>query len=298
MAMVVIMALATTGCNEKAEKGTALNDSLSETLGEFAGKIVNFQSQRDSTLDKDLFLKGVQDALNADTARSYQSGLNFAMQIMADVQRMEQEGVKFSKTLFINKFKAAFKGDSINEQELQELQMTYQSLAQRAINEAKANSPKAKANLEEGKKFLEKKAKENGYKKTASGIVYKVTKEGAGENFKETDKVLVNYVGKHINGQEFDSNKGQEPVPFDMKGVIPGFAEMLKLMKPGDKVEVIIPSELAYGVDGKRNPMTGQENIGPNETLIFEMEAVGKAPQEPAKPEANVPVPAPAPQGK
>ena len=83
---------------------------------------------------------------------------------------------------------------------------------------------------------------------------------------------MVNYVGKHIDGKEFDSSK--EPVPFQTSQVVPGFAEMIKLMKPGMKVEVIIPGDLAYGPEGR------EPTIGSNETLVFEMETVGKQEQK------------------
>ena len=122
-----------------------------------------------------------------------------------------------------------------------------------------------------------------GYTKTASGVAYKVLKEGAGETFKEGQKVLLKYTGRHIDGKEFDSSR-DSAVVFDMRQVVPGFAEMLKLMKPGEKVSVVIPSEQAYGEDGQVNPMTGEQVIGPNEALIFDIETVGVAPAEPEAP--------------
>ncbi len=135
-----------------------------------------------------------------------------------------------------------------------------------------AFDPVAATNKRVGEAFLEEKAAQQGYTKTESGLVYKVLKEGSGSNFKDGDVVLVNYRGTHINGEEFDSN-GDKPIPFDLSQVIPGFAEMVKLMKPGQKVEAIIPSDLAYGIEGSRS-------IKPNETLVFEMETVGIKPKE------------------
>ena len=150
--------------------------------------------------------------------------------------------------------------------------MDIESQLKRAQAEAKAKDPKAIENKKAGEAFLAKKAKEAGYQKTPSGLVYKVITEGAGENFTDKDVVMVNYVGKHIDGKEFDSSK--EPVPFQTSQVVPGFAEMLKLMKPGMKVEVIIPGDLAYGPEGR------EPTIGSNETLVFEMETVGKQEQK------------------
>ncbi len=136
------------------------------------------------------------------------------------------------------------------------------------VSSAVKADPVAFGNKKMGAEFLAKKAKEAGYTKDKSGIVYKVLTSGSGANFTEKDVVMTKYVGKHIDGKEFDSSKGQA-IPYSMEYVIPGFGEMLKLMKPGMKVEVIIPDELAYGVEGI------PPAIGPCETLVFELETVG-----------------------
>lgn len=130
----------------------------------------------------------------------------------------------------------------------------------------------AAKNKKEGEEFLKEKANQPGYKKTESGLVYKVLKEGTGANFKDDDIVLINYRGSFIDGEEFDAS-GEKPVPFNLQQVIPGFAEMVKLMKPGQKVEAILPSDLAYGPEGNRS-------IKPNQTLIFEVETIGVQPKE------------------
>ncbi len=104
-------------------------------------------------------------------------------------------------------------------------------------------------------------------KKTASGLVYKIIEPGSGANFTTSDKIDVIYTGMHINGEQFDSSNGT-PVTFSPEQVVPGFKEMLLLMKPGAKARCIIPGNLAYGEQGN-------QGIGPNETLIFELETVG-----------------------
>ena len=120
---------------------------------------------------------------------------------------------------------------------------------------------------ENAKKGAEYMRELKGYAKTASGIMYKYIKKGSGDNFTDKDIVNVVYSGKFIDGKEFDSSQGQ-PRPMPVQGVIPGMQEMLKLMKPGDKVEVVIPGELAYGDQGN-------QVIGPGETLIFTIETLG-----------------------
>src|SRR5205807_3314650 len=124
--------------------------------------------------------------------------------------------------------------------------------------------------------LAENKAKP-GVKTTASGLQYKVEKEGNGTPPKETDTVEVNYRGTLIDGTEFDSSyKRGEPATFPVNRVIKGWTEALQLMKPGAKYQLFIPSSLAYGERG-----AGQV-IGPNATLIFDVELLSIKPPEPA----------------
>lgn len=125
----------------------------------------------------------------------------------------------------------------------------------------------AQGNLDEGKKFLEENAKKDGVQTTDSGLQYKVITEGTGSSPSETSVVEVDYKGTLIDGTEFDSSyKNGKPVQFPVNGVIKGWTEALQLMKEGGKWELYIPSELAYGPGGAGGL------IGPNSTLIFEVE--------------------------
>jgi len=140
-----------------------------------------------------------------------------------------------------------------------------------------ASKEAAEKNKAEGEKFLEENKKKDGVKTTASGLQYKVLKEGSGAPPKETDTVVTNYRGTLIDGTEFDSSyKRNEPASFPVNRVIKGWTEALQLMKPGAKYQLFIPSSLAYGERG-----AGQ-TIGPNATLIFEVELLSIKPPEPA----------------
>jgi FKBP-type peptidyl-prolyl cis-trans isomerase FklB len=144
---------------------------------------------------------------------------------------------------------------------------------------AAANQEAAEKNTKEGEKFLAENKAKPGVKTTASGLQYKVEKEGNGTPPKETDTVVVNYRGTLIDGTEFDSSyKRGEPATFPVNRVIKGWTEALQLMKPGGKYQLFIPSNLAYGPGG-----TGGD-IGPNATLIFEVELLSVKPGETSAP--------------
>jgi FKBP-type peptidyl-prolyl cis-trans isomerase FklB len=174
---------------------------------------------------------------------------------------------------------------------------TLQTFQKEMMEKQVAASKEAGAkNQAEGEKFLAENKKKDGVKTTASGLQYKVLKEGSGESPKETDTVVTNYRGTLIDGTEFDSSyKRNEPATFPVNRVIKGWTEALQLMKPGAKYQLFIPSSLAYGERG-----AGQQ-IGPNATLIFEVELLSvKAPEPVATvaPGAAAPSPATSPAAK
>lgn len=120
---------------------------------------------------------------------------------------------------------------------------------------------------EKGAAYLAANAKKEGIKTTASGLQYKVIKEGTGKTPGKNSTVKVHYRGTLINGTEFDSSyKRNEPIEFPVNGVIKGWTEGLQLMKVGAKYQFFIPSDLAYGSSGFPGA------IGPDETLIFDVE--------------------------
>src|SRR3982751_6736869 len=135
-------------------------------------------------------------------------------------------------------------------------------------------------NKTEGTKFIEENKKKAGVKTTASGLQYKVEKEGTGAQPKATDMVTVNYRGTLVDGTEFDSSyKRGQPATFPVNGVIKGWTEALQLMKVGSKYQLWIPSNLAYG------ERSVSPELGPNATLIFEVELMdAKPPPTPAPP--------------
>lgn len=130
-------------------------------------------------------------------------------------------------------------------------------------------------------KFFEDNAKLPGVKTTASGLQYQILKDAAGPKPLATDKVTVHYTGTLLNGKVFDSSIGGEPVTFPLNQVIRGWTEGVQLMSVGSKYKFFIPGNLAYGEQGAQ-----QAGIGPDETLIFEVELLNIAQPAPQVPQA------------
>ena len=132
------------------------------------------------------------------------------------------------------------------------------------------------------KKFFDDLAANPAVKTPASGLKYEILKDTTGAKPEATDKVTVHYTGTLVNGKIFDSSVGGEPVTFPLNQVIKGWTEGVQLMSVGSKYKFYIPGNLAYGEQGVQ-----QAGIGPNETLIFEVELLKiekPAPQVPQVP--------------
>ncbi len=124
----------------------------------------------------------------------------------------------------------------------------------------------AEKNKKEGEEFLAANSNKEGVVTLPSGLQYKVIRSGDGPSPKETDTVETNYRGTLIDGTEFDSSyKRNQTAVFPVNGVIAGWTEALQLMKVGDKWQLFLPPDLAYGE-------RGAGPIGPNAALIFDVE--------------------------
>lgn len=140
------------------------------------------------------------------------------------------------------------------------------------IQELQTTRMAAAATVEKkaGEAFLTKAAAAKGAKKTASGLVYTVIKEGTGPSPKASDTVKVHYHGTLPDGKVFDSSvERKEPATFPLSGVIPCWTEGVQLMKVGGKSKLVCPSSIAYGDRG------APPDIKPGATLVFEVELLG-----------------------
>jgi FKBP-type peptidyl-prolyl cis-trans isomerase FklB len=133
---------------------------------------------------------------------------------------------------------------------------------------------KGEDNIKKGQAFLEENKKKPGVKVTPSGLQYMVIKEGTGPKPTINDNVTTHYHGTLIDGTVFDSSvdRGQ-PASFPVSGVIPGWTEALQMMPVGSKWKLFVPANLAYGERG------AGPQIGPNSTLIFEVELISIDPK-------------------
>ena len=132
---------------------------------------------------------------------------------------------------------------------------------------------KAAKNAEEGEKFLSENKSKEGVQVTESGLQYKIVSPGSDVKPMEEDVVEVNYRGTTIDGKEFDSSyKRNETAKFPLMNVISGWTEGIQLIGEGGKIMLYIPSDLAYGPNAPAE-------IGPNSTLIFEVELIKVNPE-------------------
>ena len=145
---------------------------------------------------------------------------------------------------------------------------------------AKATSL-SERNSERGRAFLEKNKARAGVKALESGLLYEVLVDGNGSVPTGSDEVEVHYHGTLVDGEVFDSSVERgEPSTFGVTGVIKGWTEALQLMKVGSKWKLLIPPDLAYAENGSNS-------IGPNETLVFEVELLGITEKELPNQEGN-----------
>lgn len=215
-----------------------------------------------SAADPKMTLKDDKDKV------SYAIGLNIG-------KSMKQEGLDINPDALAAAMKDVFAGAKaqLTDEEVQQVMQDFQkkmmakqmALREKAQAEAAAAGPKNKA---DGEKFLADNKKKEGVKTTASGLQYKVIKDGTGKTPKATDRVVTHYRGTFINGTEFDSSyKRNEPAEFGVGDVIRGWTEALQLMKEGAKWQLFIPYNLAYGEGGR-------PGIPPSSMLIFDIELI------------------------
>ena len=233
--------------------GVAQSASLAQFLAQRSGV--------DSAHIKD-FVEGLSKEVSADEAaklRALLASIGIKKQMPQIVQSMNQQATGKGDTTYVDAtifLKGLTEGllktnslsaDSATKIEQQQYDYYTQQLKTRNAD------------------FLKNYAKQKGVKSTASGLLYKVIKEGDGAMPTDTSEVEVHYEGKLVDGTVFDSSyKRGETATFAVNQVIKGWSEAVKLMKVGAEYEVCLPYEIAYGERGTRG-------IPPYSTLIFKI---------------------------
>jgi FKBP-type peptidyl-prolyl cis-trans isomerase len=233
-------------------------DSVSYSIG---GDVGTTLLKRRVNVDPEELYSGFQKSYEGDS--SYFIGSDIG-------SSYRRQGINVDPELFFKGFKASY----LKEQSKLRVDEMISVVQRYEIEIRKARFEEANRALEEikvaGMRFMEEYQKNPNVKSTESGLLYRVLIPGYGEIPEASDRVRVHYTGKLMDGTVFDSSVSRnEPSVFGVNEVIPGWREALQLMKVGGKWELVIPPDLAYGENGAGSM------IGPNATLLFEVELLG-----------------------
>ena len=227
-----------------------------------AGLMVCLAGCGDASKDQEVTLE------STDARLSYGIGLRMGQQMSADGMQVDVAAYAAGLEDAMTGAEAMLTDEEINTE--------MSALQERRQAEAEAERmAQAQSNLEAGRAYMEQMIANEDVQTTESGLQYIVTEPGEGDSPVAADSVEVHYEGRLIDGSVFDSSfeRGQT-VTFGLTQVIPGWTEGLQLMKPGGKFKFIIPPDLGYGEGG-----AGQM-IGPNATLVFDVELISITPAE------------------
>ncbi|MGE0485356.1 MAG: FKBP-type peptidyl-prolyl cis-trans isomerase [Gammaproteobacteria bacterium] len=199
----------------------------------------------------------VGTSLETDAEKySYAIGINFAQSLMRQGVPLDADAAYMAIRDALESAEPRLSAEAMSD--------ALRAEAQRAGERKRAM---AGENLKRGQEYMAANKNKEGVTTLPNGIQYEVLRKGDGSQPKVTDTVTVHYTGTLIDGREFDSSKRRgEPATFGLDGVIEGWREVLPLMRKGARWLVTIPPDLAYGLSGAGSA------IGPNETLIFEIE--------------------------
>jgi FKBP-type peptidyl-prolyl cis-trans isomerase FklB len=194
---------------------------------------------------------------------SYSVGVDVA-------KSLAKMGMDLDLDVFIRGLKDGFSGKKLlmTDDEMHATMNAFQNDLLK--NQSQGKQTAAEENKKAGEAFLAENKKKEGVVTLPSGLQYKILKAGKGKKPTDADKVECHYRGTLIDGTEFDSSyRRGKPATFPVAGVIAGWTEALKLMPVGSKWQLFVPSQLAYKERG------AGADIGPNATLIFEVELLG-----------------------
>lgn len=221
-------------------------------------------------------LVGCNDGKNNDNfsklsqkeQESYAMGASFSTYVK---HSLDAQHVDLDPKYLTEGFSDAYLGkNKISDAQMNEI---ITSLGKRVQKENKDRIAKeAKTSREEGAQYQEKFLKEKNAQKTASGLIYKIINPGEGKHPTMNSTVVVNYTGKLVNGQEFDSSYSRNaPATFPLGYVIKGWSEGLQLIGTGGEIELVVPPELAYGDQSLPAHDEGKVAVPSQSTLVFKI---------------------------
>lgn len=182
---------------------------------------------------------------------------------------LKQQGAELDLDSLFEAIRATYNDEALAMTPEEAASVREEFIAKRRAEAEEQRQSQGAANAAEGDKFLLENRVKEGVQVTESGLQYKVVQMGDGAKPAATDRVTVHYRGTLLNGEEFDSSYSRnQPMTFQLDQVIPGWTEGVQLMPVGSKFMFYIPPGLAYGE-------SGGGPIGPNATLIFEVELLG-----------------------
>lgn len=214
-----------------------------------------------------LALTGCGDKANKDDEGwkvAYSLGFRLGERIKKEIDDLNSEG-------FMAGFREGYAGGKDRKLTDEEMEAILKAYQEKAIAKKREEfQKKSEKNLADAKAFLETNGRQEGVVTLPSGLQYKVISQGEGPSPKATDIVKARYHGTLPDGTVFDStrDRGDQPAEFPLNRVIPAWTEGLQLMNKGAKFMLFVPPELGYGERG------AGEKIGPNQTLVFEVELV------------------------
>ncbi|TVQ29836.1 MAG: FKBP-type peptidyl-prolyl cis-trans isomerase [Wenzhouxiangella sp.] len=184
-------------------------------------------------------------------------------------QSLAEQDMDLNIDVLIEALSASYSGDALRMTQEEALAVRDEFMQRRQAEMEQQRDRDATRNLEEGQAFLAENRQRDDVTETESGLQYRVIEPGDGRSPSAEDVVTVHYRGTLLNGTQFDSSFDRgEPATFALNQVIPGWTEGVQLMQEGARFEFFIPADLAYGEMGRPGP------IGPNSTLIFEVELI------------------------
>jgi len=199
---------------------------------------------------------------------SYALGMNIG-------KGLHHDGVDVDPNVFLRGMKDAMAGGkmAMTDEQAQQVMVKLQGELRTKMEAKRAEAEVT--NKKDGDAFLAANKSKPGVVVLPSGLQYKVLKEGTGPKPTSTDSVKCNYRGTLVNGKEFDSSeKHGGPATFQVNGVIKGWTEALQLMPVGSKWQLVVPPDLAYA------QLSPSPDIGPDETLVFEVELLAIVPKD------------------